>query len=138
MSMFCQFTFDIYRSLVIVVRLFSVRIGLVGKAMVRIQIHLYFLAVFITAFSFQAWGDVSVAGLAPDKRPESAPKITQLNKNSKWYSNALTGVSRPYPSSLRFLEDQGNWYTPFSRPGMVDRYDIRGWHNPSKPGDESP
>ena len=27
-----------------------------------------------------------------------------------------------------FLEDQGNWYTPFNHPGMTGRYDIRGWH----------
>jgi hypothetical protein len=37
-------------------------------------------------------------------------------------------VSQPYPASLRFLEDQGNWYTPFNRPGMLPPYDIRGWH----------
>jgi hypothetical protein len=45
-----------------------------------------------------------------------------------WYAQALTGISQPFPYSLRFLEDQGNWYTPFNRPGMPGRYDIRGWH----------
>lgn len=41
---------------------------------------------------------------------------------------ALTGVEPPYPASLRFLEDQGAWHTPFIHPGMTGPYDIRRWH----------
>lgn len=69
-----------------------------------------------------------IAGLRPDQRPQGAPSITEVKKNSGWYRGALRGITEPIPSSLRFLEDQGNWYTPFDRPGMLGRYDIRGWH----------
>ncbi len=72
--------------------------------------------------------DPFIAGVKPYQRPENAPVITQVYKDQAWYMRALTGVSQPYPYSLRFLDDQGNWYTPFSRPGMTGYYDIRGWH----------
>jgi hypothetical protein len=69
-----------------------------------------------------------IAGIDPSQRPQGAPQITEVVKAPGWYTRALTGVSRPYPPSLKFLEDQGNWYTPFNRPGMPGRYDIRGWY----------
>ena len=69
-----------------------------------------------------------IAGIDPSERPQGAPVIQSVQKDSSWYVAALTGVSQPYPDSLRFLEDQGNWYTPFNRPGMPGRYDIRGWY----------
>jgi len=69
-----------------------------------------------------------IAGVKPDRRPETAPKITEMVKDGAWYGHALTGVDAPYPASLRFLEDQGAWFTPFTRPGMNGPYDIRGWH----------
>ena len=69
-----------------------------------------------------------IAGTQPWARPAGAPVILEVQKPAGWYTRALTGISQPYPSSLRFLEDQGNWYTPFNRPGMHGRYDIRGWH----------
>jgi hypothetical protein len=69
-----------------------------------------------------------IAGTQPSQRPVGAPVISDLRKEPGWYSRALTGISQPYPPSLRFLEDQGNWYTPFNRPGMYGRYDIRGWY----------
>ncbi|UCD69211.1 MAG: hypothetical protein JSW48_03740 [Betaproteobacteria bacterium] len=68
------------------------------------------------------------AGLTPWQRPEGAPVITSVDHGSDWFRYSLTGISRPYPASLRFLDDQGNWHTPFNRPGMTGRYDIRGWH----------
>ncbi len=78
------------------------------------------------------WADASdvdfVAGVEPSKRPATAPTLTETKKGSGWYTEALTGVDRPYPYSLRFLEDQEAWYTPFTRPGMIGPYDIRGWH----------
>ena len=77
----------------------------------------------------QAYADgYPIAGTNPSQRPQGAPKIEEVIKPEGWYSRALTGISQPYPSSLRFLEDQGNWYTPFNRPGMPGRYDIRGWY----------
>ena len=69
-----------------------------------------------------------IAGADPSQRPVDAPRITVVDRTGQWYIGALHGVTRPYPHSLRFLEDQGNWYTPFTRPGMPGRYDIRGWH----------
>lgn len=69
-----------------------------------------------------------VAGTAPHQRPVVAPTITAAPKDADWYSKALTGVTRPYPFSLRFLEDQGAWDLPFAHPGMTGPYDIRGWH----------
>ncbi len=68
------------------------------------------------------------SGLKPSARPDNAPKIEKVEHDSNWYSRALYGVSKPYPHSLDFLNSQGNWYTPFSKPGMLPPYDIRGWH----------
>jgi hypothetical protein len=75
-----------------------------------------------------AVGAQPVAGLVPYQRPAGAPVITEYYKDGNWYRRALTGIERPYPASLRFLEDQGPWYTPFIRPGMTGKYDIRRWH----------
>ncbi len=70
----------------------------------------------------------AIAGLAPHERPVGAPFVSEVIKDEGWYSRALHGVSEPYPPSLGFLDNQGNWYTPFTRPGMPGRYDIRGLH----------
>lgn len=75
-----------------------------------------------------------VAGIEPSRRPESAPVITAVVRDAAWYRRALTGIRPPYPVSLRFLEDQGDWYTPFNRPGMTGPYDIRNWHQPAPAG----
>lgn len=69
-----------------------------------------------------------IAGVKPDQRPEGAPVIKEFVKDGAWYTNALQGVSSPYPASLHFLENQGAWYTPFNHPGMTGPYDIRNWH----------
>ena len=69
-----------------------------------------------------------VAGTTPDQRPESAPVIKEFAKSNEWYQQALKGIEEPYPASLRFLEDQGGWYTPFNHKGMTEPYDIRNWH----------
>lgn len=79
----------------------------------------------------QVGGGYPIAGTQPSSRPAGAPVVREVRKPEGWYTEALTGISKPYPASLGFLEDQGNWYTPFNRPGMVGRYDIRGWHQPS-------
>jgi hypothetical protein len=69
-----------------------------------------------------------IAGVHPDRRPEGAPVLKEYRKDAAWYERALHGIAEPYPYSLRFLEDQGAWYTPFIHPGMLPPYDIRGWH----------
>ncbi len=76
-----------------------------------------------------AAADYPIAGAAPSQRPATAPRITEVDHPGPWYTQALHGITRPYPHSLRFLEDQGNWHTPFNHPGLTGRYDIRGWHN---------
>lgn len=68
-----------------------------------------------------------IAGLQPDRRP-SAPKVKEVGRNAQWYARAFMGIEQPYPWSLGFVNEQGNWHTPFSRPGMTGPYDIRGWH----------
>ena len=77
-----------------------------------------------------------IAGVNPSQRPQGAPVVTEFQKDAAWYQRALTGLSKPYPASFRFLEDQGAWWTPFNRPGMLPPYDIRGWH--SGPSEEAP
>ncbi len=72
--------------------------------------------------------DQFIAGVEPSQRPAGAPVITSFNKDAAWYRHALSGVTAPYPPSLRFLESQGAWYTPFNRPGLTGPYDIRNWH----------
>lgn len=72
--------------------------------------------------------DRPLAGTRPWERPRGAPAIRKVDHGRAWYRDALRGIDKPYPKSMRFLEDQGNWYTPFDRPGMTGRYDIRGLH----------
>ncbi|MFZ1679860.1 MAG: hypothetical protein WAT70_02475 [Rhizobiaceae bacterium] len=69
-----------------------------------------------------------VAGLLPDQRPPLAPRIVDHVAPPEWRQRALHGIGEPIPPSLRFLDDQGAWFTPFDHPGMPGRYDIRGWH----------
>ncbi len=71
---------------------------------------------------------VVVGGAFPDRRPEDVPAITVFAKDFAWYAGMLHGIPPPFPDSLRFLDDQGAWYTPFDRPGAPGRYDLRGWH----------
>ena len=72
--------------------------------------------------------DVFIAGVDPSERPANAPVISETVKDASWFAMALTGVDEPYPDSLGFLEDQGPWFTPFTRPGIPGPYDIRNWH----------
>ena len=72
--------------------------------------------------------DVFVAGVEPSQRPASAPRLMVAMHPQAWYVRAVRGVIPPYPQSLFFLDNQGDWYTPFNRPGMPGPYDIRGWH----------
>lgn len=91
--------------------------------------HLAALTFFLlTGATAIVAAETPVAGSSPWQRPVGAPVVTAVAHPGPWYTAALQGVTRPYPYSLRFLEDQGNWHTPFNRPGMAGRYDIRGWH----------
>jgi hypothetical protein len=70
-----------------------------------------------------------VAGLAPYQRPEGAPVISDVSHDAAWRARALTGISAPVPASLRFLDTQGTWYTPFNHPGARGYYDLRQWYS---------
>jgi hypothetical protein len=70
-----------------------------------------------------------IAGTTPSQRPAGAPVIKKFNRSKSWYAQALHGVSKPYPKSLVFLDNQGGWFNPFIRPGMTGKYDLRHWHN---------
>lgn len=72
--------------------------------------------------------DLFIAGVDPSQRPQNAPVVMQYPKDAAWMDRALHGVEPPAPESLRFLEDQGAWFTPFTHPGMTGPYDIRHWH----------
>lgn len=89
------------------------------------------ISLFITLSNTSAMAEdiPYIAGTNPSERPANAPVITEVKKDAAWYQKALHGVTEPYPSSLHFLENQGNWFTPFNHAGMTGRYDIRGWHH---------
>lgn len=84
--------------------------------------------MILAAEAFAVSSLYPIAGVNPAERPAGAPTQPPLEKTNDWYAHAVTGVEEPYPASLQFLESQGRWYTPFNRPGMPGRYDIRGWH----------
>jgi hypothetical protein len=87
------------------------------------------VAALILAAAGMARADGQViGGLTPSERPAGAPVIAEFVKDGEWYQRALSGIEPPYPASLRFLEDQGAWFTPFTHPGMTGPYDIRHWH----------
>lgn len=70
-----------------------------------------------------------IAGVDPSQRPVGAPVVSAFHKSSGWVATAERGITDPKPASVKaFLADQGAWYTPFTHPGMLDRYDIRGLH----------
>lgn len=75
-----------------------------------------------------------VGGANPSERPSTLPRITQVQHGPEWYRNALKGVSEPYPRSLYFLDNQGDWYTPFTRRGIPGVYDIRRTHGRAESG----
>lgn len=81
-----------------------------------------------SGLSLSAFAGYPVAGVDPGQRPQGAPVIEYVNHDKAWYQHSLTGINPPYPRSLYFLDNQGDWYTPFNRAGMPGRYDIRGWY----------
>lgn len=90
------------------------------------------LSLFLlTGLPLAAMGEDFIAGLEPGVRPAGAPVLVEYPKDAAWYRLALTGLKPPHPASLRFLEDQGAWHTPFNRPGMTGPYDLRHWHVPA-------
>jgi hypothetical protein len=104
-----------------------------GVPRMELKMRVSYMRVSVGIIGGLCWGvgytaEYPVAGITPDRRPENAPVISEVEHDGAWFRNALTGIDRPYPFSLKFLDDQGAWYTPFNRPGMTGPYDIRGWH----------
>lgn len=71
--------------------------------------------------------DGFVAGLKPDARPQGAPVISRYQTDEAHRAMATKGIAEPR-NGIDFLKDQGAWYTPFNRPNLLGRYDIRGLH----------
>ncbi len=94
--------------------------------MIKNALFLLVLALIASTTSYAQ--EAYIAGVEPDKRPVQAPTIERMIKGDSWYAHALAGIDQPYPSSLRFLENQGPWFSPFQHPGMTGPYDLRGWH----------
>lgn len=73
-----------------------------------------------------------IAGTTPEQRPLGAPVLKEVRKSDTWYQNALKGIDFPQSEGgirlFSLLLQQGNWYSPFTRPGMIGRYDIRNMH----------
>ena len=95
---------------------------LVGSAVVLVQ-----AAVGIAGDKPPA--DRYLAGSAPFQRPANAPVIKSRNVTPELRALALRGVVEPVPASLKFLNDQGAWYTPFDQAGMPGYYDLRQLHS---------
>lgn len=104
----------------------------VGQAMHFSLSGLFFLSTAMVSSAHAApaaeEATAEVAGRMPDRRPAGAPVIKVIVRTPEWHAKALHGVEAPYPERLKFLNDQGNWYTPFISPGMTGPYDLRGWH----------
>ena len=83
---------------------------------------------FISAIPAAAQQGPAIAGLHPDVRPAGAPVLAAVTRDDAWFQAALFGVAPPAPESLRWLADQGEWFTPFIHAGMTGPYDLRGWH----------
>lgn len=84
--------------------------------------------VLLSAVSFAKADEARVVGgVTPSERPAGLPHIAVTGFTPFGRALLLRGISEPYPPHLG-IEDQGGWYTPFSRPGMTHPYDIRGLH----------
>jgi hypothetical protein len=69
----------------------------------------------------------AVAGLTPFERPAGAPVISSFAPSEAWKQRAVRGIDEPQ-NGLKFLNDQGAWYSPFLQPNLPGRYDIRQMH----------
>ena len=70
-----------------------------------------------------------ISGVAPDRRPEGAPQITQDREvSAPEMEKRLHGVSQPYPGNVEEIARTGEWFVPLRHRGMTPPYDIRDWH----------
>lgn len=87
------------------------------------------LCCLTASLSASAQGFVSpVAGLQPDRRPDAAPVVRNDLVDASIKQARLIGITTPWPGNVERIAEQGAWYSPMFRPGMVGPYDLRGWH----------
>jgi hypothetical protein len=67
----------------------------------------------------------AVAGLQPDRRPESAPVVAAAPLDDKEVARRLRGLEGAPPKELNWVAQEGPWYSPFGLPGMGGPYDWR-------------
>lgn len=93
-------------------------------------------AVFALFVASTAEGEAppAVAGLLPTQRPSAAPRVTRAAPPPEAVARARRGIDQAQ-RGFSFLSDQGAWYTPFDRPGMTGRYDLRRLHAPDGRGE---
>lgn len=75
-----------------------------------------------------------MAGLRSDQRPVGAPVIERFEQSDAWRAKALTGIGEPQ-TGVGFSRIRGAQSTPFNRPNLPGRYDIRRMHEQNKPKD---
>ena len=87
------------------------------------------LATLLSPLPLHAAGPGYVGGLTPYERPAGARVKEEVTGLGERGFQGIEGV--PPASLVRMKGSQGEWYTPFSRPGMPGPYDLRGWHRPA-------
>ena len=70
-----------------------------------------------------------IAGLHPDRRPDTAPQVTEAARTPEQLAHALYGIEKPIPGNVELIAATGNWWVPLRHPGMTGPYDLRGWHD---------
>lgn len=90
------------------------------------------VAIGLMVLSLPSWSaDVEaapIAGLTPYERPVGAPTIKAVTRTPEQAVKLTTGIAQALPPGIEWMKDQGAWYSPFTLPGMVGYYDVRGWH----------
>ena len=88
-------------------------------------------ALAFSAVGVAAQETVVIAGFRPDMRPAGYPVVVRFEGLEGWKEQAVRGLGQPVVG-VKFLDDQGAWYTPFNRANLLGRYDLRGLHGSSR------
>jgi hypothetical protein len=93
------------------------------------RIRLFFvLGLMACATGAAAQTGGYVAGLQPDRRPDTAPRLTEAARTPGQMKYALHGIEKPVPGNVESIAATGNWWVPLRQPGMAGAYDLRNWH----------
>ncbi|MBK7025956.1 MAG: hypothetical protein IPH40_02845 [Polaromonas sp.] len=91
------------------------------------QLKLVLFLFFIIAFG-PVWAQSYIAGSAPDRRPERAPRVTQYDLSPSEVDRFLQGVQGADLPNVIAAATSGAWFMPLRFPGMTGSYDIRARH----------